>query len=140
MAQAGVVDDHLQTVFPQVAESLDLYAVLLRRGDALGEERDGMTPIMSVGIVEACCQTEGEVCLACLQVVEGFLRGFEADDVGDIQLPHQLLHEVDVKAFWLSFVVEVGVGPQILRVFIYQRVLLGVDRRFIWLCGSVGDR
>ena len=99
-----------------------------------------MTAVVTVGMVEACRQSEGEVSLACLQVVEGFLRGFEADDIGDVQLLQQLLDQVDVKAFRLTFVVEKRVGPQILRVFIYQRVLLGVDRRFIWLCGSVGDR
>ncbi len=113
VAQAGVVDDHLQPVFAQVAESLDLYVVLLRRGDALGEECDSMTAIVPVGVVEACRQTEGEVCLASLQVVKGFLTWFEADDIRDIQLLQQLLDQVDVKAFWLPFVVEKGIGPQI---------------------------
>ena len=98
-----------------------------------------MTAVVTVGMVEGR-QSEGEVSLACLQVVEGFLRGFEADDIGDVQILHQLLHEVDVKAFRLSFVVEIGVGPQILRVFIYQRVLLGVDLRLFRLCRCVADR
>ena len=73
MAQAGIADDHLQTVCTQVAEGLDLYAVLLRCDNALGEERDGMTAIVSVGIVESCRQTEREICLASLQVVKSFL-------------------------------------------------------------------
>ena len=53
MAQAGVVDDHLQSLFAQVAEGLDLYLFVLRRDDALGEEGDGMTAVEAELIVEA---------------------------------------------------------------------------------------
>ena len=139
MAQAGVADDHFQTVFAQVAEVTDLYLFLFRGGDTLGEEGDGMPTIAGVLIVEAGCQTECEVGLACFQILKDFLLRLETDDIGNIQLLHQSLDEVDVKSFRVAFVVHIGVGPQVAGVFINQGTVSCIEFGVFRLYRRMGD-
>ena len=85
-----------------------------------------MTAIETVRIMEARSQTDGEVGVACLQIHESFLLCLETDDIGDVQFLQQSLDKVDVKTFRLSFIVEIGIGPQVAGIFINQGILFGV--------------
>ena len=126
ITEARVVDEHSHARLVQVAEGLDLYGLALRRHHALGEQGDGIATVQAVLVVESCCQTEREVCLSCLQVVEHLLLVFQLDDIGNVQLVHQQADEVDVIALGLAFVVDERIGPKVPGVLIHKGILLGI--------------
>ena len=85
-----------------------------------------MPAILSVFIMESCCQSECQIGHVGLQVVEHLLLWFEFDDVWYVQLVHHHTHQVYVKALRLSIVIQIGVRPEVATVFIHQRTLLCV--------------
>ena len=134
MTQTGVVDDDLQTRFVQVAEGLDLHRLALRGHHTLREQRDGVATVESELVVEAYCQSQCQVRLSGLQILERLLLGLQLDDVGNAQLLHHHLDQVDVETLGLSLVVQERVGPEVPRVLIYQRTLVRVHPRQTVLC------
>ena len=124
VAQAVGIDDHAHAVFAQVVEVADLYGLSLWCGHALGEQRDGALPVEPVVVVEPHGESQRQVRLSRLQVLEGFLGGLQSDGIGDVQFFHEHPDQVYVVAVGLSLVVEEGVGPQVPCVFIDEGVLL----------------
>ena len=98
-----------------------------------------MPAIAGVLIMETGCQTEGEVGLACFQILEDFLLRLETDDIGNIQLLHQSLDEVDVKTFRIAFITQIGIGPQVADIFINQGILYCIELGVFWLYRRMGD-
>ena len=74
-----------------------------------------MPAILSVFIMESCCQSECQIGHVGLQVVEHLLLWFEFDDVWYVQLVHHHTDQVYVKALRLSIVIQKRRNGQLKR-------------------------
>ena len=133
VTQTGVVYDDLQPRLVQVAESLDFHRFALWGHDTLRKQCDGITSVESELVVEAYGQSQGQVRLSCLQILESLLLRLQLDDVGNVQLLHHHVDQVDIEAIGLSFVVQERIRPEIPRILIHQRALLCIHLRQVAL-------
>jgi hypothetical protein len=63
----------------------------------------------------------------------------ETDDVRDAELLHQQPDQVDAITFGLTIVVQVGIGPDALRILEDQRSLRRIDLHAVRLGENVGS-
>ena len=82
-------------------------------------------------------QTEDQVCLALLQVAKNLLMVLQADDVGNVELLHQQLEQVDAIALGFIIVIQVGIWPDALGVLKDQRSLRRIYQSAVRLSGNV---
>jgi hypothetical protein len=62
----------------------------------------------------------------------------EPDDVGNVELLHQQLDQVDAISLGFTIVIQVGIRPDTFRVLEDQRPLSRINPNAVRLCGNVG--
>ena len=117
VAQAAVIHEH--AVGAEVLERGNFHRFLPGGCHTLGEERDGILAVVSVGVMIAGRKTEDEVASPVAQVLKGVLLFLQLHHVRDVQLVHEQLDQLHIEAVGLAMLVEEGIGPKIPHVLIH---------------------
>ena len=125
MAEAAGVYNHL--VITQVIQGLDVCGVILMMYDTVCEQLHHRFAVFGKFIVEFGIHAEHQVRLAALQVAQGIAGRLQLDGIGDVEFSEDEFQQVDVESYRLSFLVEVGIRPEVPGILIDERVLLGKD-------------